>query len=97
MIGTSLKVGFSSRPYRLFVSTQGWISALGIRRGPAGCAYDQLSHDLAVNSNPAVIVVCANGLRRHRMVPGRPARQEGGALRARRVLPARAGGRCETV
>ena len=24
--------------------------------------YDQLSHDLAVNSNPAVIVVCANGL-----------------------------------
>lgn len=25
-------------------------------------AYDQLSHDLAVNSNPAVIIVCANGL-----------------------------------
>lgn len=25
-------------------------------------AYDQLSHDLAVNSNPAVIVVCAAGL-----------------------------------
>ena len=24
--------------------------------------YDQLSHDLAVNSNPAVIIVCANGL-----------------------------------
>lgn len=25
-------------------------------------AYDQLSHDLAVNSNPAVSIVCANGL-----------------------------------
>ena len=24
--------------------------------------YDQLSHDLAINSNPAVVVVCANGL-----------------------------------